>query len=347
MLPAELAIRSVTLALPMQTGRNSCSLIRARSRWARERIVGLAAIIDEERSTRTSIPPRWSMRRRRWAAQDACAIADSGSMFQYTGAYHLDEGLGALPPLRGGPGASRLAAATAELSDVRAERRVRRGIVAPARAGEHRATFGELAVRPEATTEVHILSNPRPLRSALIGVLRLRVDSVSKDPRRHPLHDQRGRAIRQRGRPAPATVGARVAFWTTRRTRPSGVIAVVAIDEGVAVVGETLIDAAGWVLGRGGGVTAGGGQDLGRDCLAEHVRSCWNGGAGHGRGSTTAIQKQAIAGAPTMIDTTWRATCRAPRMDPNNPALSTRRSSLGHRSMGQHGVSRVDADFRR
>jgi isoquinoline 1-oxidoreductase beta subunit len=128
----------------------------------------------------------------------------------------------------------------------------------------------------------------------------------------------------------PPRFGARVASVDDKAAlAETGVIAVVAIDEGVVVVGETLIDAA---RGLRALTVEWDDSDAERrssaELLAEHVRLLES-----GEGAVVALDdgnaEQAIAGAPTVIDATYTLPYLAhAAMEPNNAACRMREDGV-------------------
>ena len=177
--------------------------------------------------------------------KDVYGNPDAGSAFQYTGASSSTRAFWVRYPLVAAQARARLAAAAAELWDVPPDDvKFERGVVR--HASRREATFGRLAARAE---QLPVPDGVRPKDRSdytLIGREgRLRVDSVPKilGTTRFTI-DLSAPGMLTAVVLHPPRFGASVATVDDEAARAEpGVTAVVTIDEGVAVVAETLADA--------------------------------------------------------------------------------------------------------
>jgi isoquinoline 1-oxidoreductase beta subunit len=262
--------------------------------------------------------------------KDVYGNPDSGGVFQFTGASTSTKGFWIRYRMVAAQARARLAAAAAELWDVRADEvSFERGVVHHPR-GEH-ATFGELAARAEQLPIPDGVS-PKDLSDyTLIGSPRLRVDSVPKilGTTRFTI-DVTLPGMLNAVVLHPPRFGARVASVDdTAALAETGVIAVVPIDEGVAVVGETTIDAA---RGLRALTVEWDDSDAERrssaELLAEHVRLLESGERAV-VASDDGNAEQVIADAPTAIDAMYTVPYLAhAAMEPNNAACRMREDGV-------------------
>ena len=262
--------------------------------------------------------------------KDVYGNPDSGGIFQYTGASTSTKGFWIRYRLVAAQARARLAAAAAELWGLPAEEVTFERGVAHHPSGR-RATFGELAARAELLP-IPDGVQPKSLSDyALIGGARLRVDSVPKilGTTRFTI-DVSVPGMLSAVVLHPPRFGARVASVddATALAEP-GVTAVVVIDEGVAVVAETLIDAARAL----GALTvewdnSDAEQRSSAELLAEHIRLLESGEqAVVARDDGNA--EEVIADAPTVIDATYAVPYLAhATMEPNNAACRMREDGV-------------------
>jgi isoquinoline 1-oxidoreductase beta subunit len=262
--------------------------------------------------------------------KDVYGNPDSGGVFQFTGASTSTKGFWIRYRLVAAQARARLAAAAAELWDVRADEVSFECGVVYHPSGKQ-ATFGELAARAEQLPIPDGVS-PKDLSDyTLIGSARLRVDSVPKilGATRFTI-DVSLPGMLSAVVLHPPRFGARVASVDdTAALAELGVIAVVAIDEGVAVVGETMVDAA-----RGLRALTVEWDDSAAErrssaeLLAEHVRlleSRERAVAARDDGNA----EQVIADAPTAIDAMYTVPYLAhAAMEPNNAACRMREDGV-------------------
>jgi isoquinoline 1-oxidoreductase beta subunit len=262
--------------------------------------------------------------------KDVYGNPDSGGVFQFTGASTSTKGFWIRYRLVAAQARARLAAAAAELWGLPADEVIFERGVAHHTSGK-RATFGELAARAELLP-IPDGVQPKSLSDyALIGGARLRVDSVPKilGTTRFTI-DVTVPGMLSAVVLHPPRFGARVASVDdTVALAESGVTAVVVIEEGVAVVGATLIDAA---RGLGALTVEWDDSDAERrssaELLAEHVRLLESGEqAVVARDDGNA--EEVIADAPTVIDATYTLPYLAhAAMEPNNAACRMREDGV-------------------
>ena len=259
--------------------------------------------------------------------RDVYGNPDAGGALQITGASNSTKGFWIRYRLAAAQARARLAAAAAEVWNVPAgELEFDRGVVHHASGRE--ATFGQLATRAE---RLPIPDGVQPKDRAdyrLIGAEgRLRVDAVPKilGTTRFTI-DVRVPGMLTALVLHPPHFGARVAWVDDREALAEpGVSAVVPIDEGVAVVGETLADA---YRGLDALTVKWDDSDAERrssaELLAEHVRLLES-----GEGAVVAREdgdaEAVIAGARTSVDAVYTLPYLAhAAMEPNNAACSMR-----------------------
>src|SRR3954452_24369022 len=259
--------------------------------------------------------------------RDVYGNPDSGGALQITGPSNSTKGFWARYRLVAAQARARLAAAAAELWHVPADEvEFDRGVVRHASGKE--ATFAQLAARAERLPVPDGVAQKDPSDYRLIGGEgRLRVDSVPKilGTTRFTI-DVSVPGMLTAVVLHPPRFGSRVASLDDRTALAEpGVTAVVRIDEGVAVVGDTLADAQ-----RGLRALAVEWDDSGAerrssaDLLAEHVRLLESGEqAVVARDEGRAVQ--VLAGAPTVIDAIYELPYLAhATMEPNNAACRMR-----------------------
>ena len=262
--------------------------------------------------------------------KDVYGNPDSGGIFQFTGASTSTKGFWIRYRLVAAQARARLAAAAAELWGLPADEVTFERGVAHHPSGR-RATFGELAARAELLP-IPDGVQPKSLSDyALIGGARLRVDSVPKilGTTRFTI-DVSVPGMLSAVVLHPPRFGARVASVddATALAEP-GVTAVVVIDEGVAVVAETVIDAA---RGLRALTVEWDDSDAERrssaELLAEHLRLL------ESREQAVVAREdgnveQVIADAPTVIDATYTVPYLAhATMEPNNAACRMREDGV-------------------
>ena len=262
--------------------------------------------------------------------KDVYGNPDSGGVFQYTGASTSTKGMWIRYRLAAAQGRARLAAAAAELWGVPTEEvEFERGVVH--HPSGKRATFGELAARAE---QLPIPGDVKPKNVsdyALIGGARLRVDSVPKILGTTPFTiDVSPPGMLSAVVLHPPRFGARVvSVDDARALAEPGVTAVVVIEEGVAVVAHTLIDAA---RALGALTVEWDDSDAERrssaELLAEHLRLL------ESRELAVVAREdgnaeQVIADAPTVIDATYTVPYLShAAMEPNNAACRMREDGV-------------------
>ena len=262
--------------------------------------------------------------------KDVYGNPDSGGIFQYTGASTSTKGFWIRYRLVAAQARARLAAAAAELWGLPADEVTFERGVAHHPSGK-RAAFGELAARAEQLPIPEDVQ-PKSLSDyALIGGARLRVDSVPKilGTTRFTI-DVSVPGMLSAVVLHPPRFGARVlSVDDARALAEPGVTAVVVIDEGVAVVAETLIDAARAL----GALTvewdnSDAEQRSSAELLAEHIRLLESGEkAVVARDDGNA--EEVIADAPTVIDATYAVPYLAhATMEPNNAACRMREDGV-------------------
>jgi isoquinoline 1-oxidoreductase subunit beta len=265
---------------------------------------------------------------------DVYGNPDLGGAFQLTGGSNSTKGFWVRYRVVAAQARVRLAAAAAELWDVPAhELEFDRGVVR--HAGGREATFAQLAARaeqlpipdavqPKDVSEYKLIGSEGRLRvdarPKILGATRFTIDvSVPGMHTALVLH--------------PPRFGATVASLDDAAAlAESGVIAVVAIKEGVAVVGETVADAQ---RGMRALVVEWDDSHAERrssvELLAEHLRLLESGEEAEvARDDGDA--ETVLAGAPTVIDGTYTLPYLAhATMEPNNAACR----------MGEDGVLEV------
>jgi isoquinoline 1-oxidoreductase beta subunit len=262
--------------------------------------------------------------------KDVYGNPDSGGIFQFTGASTSTKGFWIRYRLVAAQARARLAAAAAELWGLPADEVTFERGVAHHPSGK-RATFGELAARAELLP-IPDGVQPKSLSDyALIGGARLRVDSVPKilGTTRFTI-DVSVLGMLSAVVLHPPRFGAKVASVDDATAlAESGVTAVVVIDEGVAVVAETVIDAA---RGLRALTVEWDDSDAERrssaELLAEHVRLL------ESREQAVVAREdgnaeRVIADAPTVIDATYTVPYLAhATMEPNNAACRMREDGV-------------------
>ena len=262
--------------------------------------------------------------------KDVYGNPDSGGIFQFTGASTSTKGFWIRYRLVAAQARARLAAAAAELWGLPADEVTFDRGVAHHPSGR-RATFGELAARAELLP-IPDGVQPKSLSDyALIGGARLRVDSVPKilGTTRFTI-DVSVPGMLSAVVLHPPRFGARVASVDDAKAlAESGVTAVVVIDEGVAVVAETVIDAA---SGMRALTVEWDDADAERrssaELLAEHLRLL------ESREQAVVAREdgnveRVIADAPTVIDATYTVPYLAhATMEPNNAACRMREDGV-------------------
>jgi isoquinoline 1-oxidoreductase subunit beta len=263
--------------------------------------------------------------------KDVYGNPDAGSAFQYTGASSSTRGFWVRYPMVAAQARARLAAAAAELWGVPSdELEFERGVVRHPTGKA--ATFGELAARAEQLPVPDGVRPKDPSDYRLIGSEgRLRVDSVSKilGTTRFTI-DISLPGMLTAVVLHPPRFGATVASVDDAAALAEpGVVAVVPIEEGVAVVAETMADAV-----RGLSALSMEWDDSAaerrssEELLAEHVRLLESGeGAVVVRDDGAA--EQVIADAPTVVEATYALPYLAhAAMEPNNAACLMREDGV-------------------
>jgi isoquinoline 1-oxidoreductase subunit beta len=263
--------------------------------------------------------------------RDVYGNPDAGGTLQITGASNSTKGFWVRYRLAAAQARARLAAAAAERWDVPAgELAFERGVVRHASGTE--ATFAQLAARAEQLPVPDDVVPKDPSDYRLIGGEgRLRVDSVAKIVGTTPFTiDVRVPGMLTAVVLHPPRFGATVASMDGQAALAEpGVVAVVAIDEGVAVVGETVADAQ-----RGLRALIVEWDDAGAELrssaelLAEHIRLLETGErAVVARDDGEA--EQVLADAPTAVDETYALPYLAhAAMEPNNAACRMREDGV-------------------
>src|SRR4051794_4216225 len=263
--------------------------------------------------------------------RDVYGNPDLGGLFQVTGASNSTKGFWARYRLVAAQARARLAAAAGELWDVPAgEVEFERGVVRHASGRE--ATFAQLAARAEQLPVPDGVEPKDPSDYRLIGGEgRLRVDAVPKilGTTRFTI-DVSVPGMLTAVVLHPERFGSTVASLDDRAALAEpGVTAVIGIDEGVAVVGDTVADAQ-----RGLRALAVEWDDSGAerrssaDLLAAHVRLLESGEqAVVARDDGRA--EQVLADAPTVVDATYELPYLAhATMEPNNAACRMREDGV-------------------
>jgi isoquinoline 1-oxidoreductase beta subunit len=263
--------------------------------------------------------------------RDVYGNPDTGGALQITGASNSTKGFWARYRLVAARARARLAAAAAELWHVPADEvEFERGVVRHASGKE--ATFAQLAARAEQLPVPDGVEPKDPSDYRLIGGEgRLRVDAVPKilGTTRFTI-DVSVPGMLTAVVLHPPRFGSRVASVDDKAALAEpGVTAVVPIDEGVAVVGDTVADAQ-----RGLHALAVEWEDSGAerrssaDLLAEHVRLLESGErAVVARDDGRA--EDVLADAPTAVDGTYELPYLAhATMEPNNAACRMREGGV-------------------
>ena len=253
--------------------------------------------------------------------KDVYGNPDADSAFQYTGASSSTRAFWVRYPLVAAQARARLAAAAAELWDVPAdELEFERSVVR--HASGKQATFGELAARAE---QLPVPDGVRPKdRSGyklIGGEGRLRVDSVPKilGTTRFTIDISVPGMLTAIVLHPPRFGASVVSVDDQAALAEPGVVAVVPIEEGVAVAAETMADAL-----RGLRAVAVEWDDSAaerrssEELLAEHVRLLESGERAVVARDDGAAE-QVIAAAPTVLDATYSLPYVAhAAMEPNN-----------------------------
>jgi isoquinoline 1-oxidoreductase beta subunit len=263
--------------------------------------------------------------------RDVYGNPDSGGALQITGASNSTKGYWARYRLVAAQARARLAAAAAELWDVSADEvELERGVVRHASGKE--TTFAQLAARAEQLAVPDGVQPKDPSDYRLIGGDgRLRVDSVPKilGTTRFTI-DVSLPGMLTAVVLHPPRFGSKVASVDDQAAvAEPGVTAVVPIDEGVAVVGDSVAD-----VQRGLRALAVEWDDAGAErrssaeLLAEHVRLVESGEqAVVARDDGDA--EQVLNDAPTVVDGTYELPYLAhATMEPNNAACRMREDGV-------------------
>ncbi|MDX6566171.1 MAG: isoquinoline 1-oxidoreductase subunit beta, partial [Gaiellales bacterium] len=262
---------------------------------------------------------------------DVYGNPDAGGVFQFTGGSNSTKGLWVRYRLVAAQARARLAAAAAELWDVPADEvEFERGVVR--HASGKKTTFARLAARaeqlpvpdgvhPKDLSEYELIGGSGPLRvdsvPKILGTARFTIDvSVAGMLTAVVLH--------------PPRFGAAVASVDDQAALAEpGVTAVVPIDEGVAVVGDTLADAQ-----RGLHALTVEWDDTGAErrssaeLLAEHVRLLETGEQAVVARDDGDAEK-VLAAAPTVVDAMYALPYLAhAAMEPNNAACRMREDGV-------------------
>jgi isoquinoline 1-oxidoreductase subunit beta len=265
--------------------------------------------------------------------RDVYGNLDSGGALQITGASNSTKGFWARYRLVAAQARARLAAAAAELWDVPSDQvEFERGVVRHATGKQ--TTFARLAARAERLRVPDGVQPKDPSDYRLIGAEgRLRVDAVPKilGTTRFTI-DLRVPGMLTALVFHPPRFGSRVASVDDQAALAEpGVAAVVPIDEGVSVVGETVADAQ-----RGlHALTvewehAGAEQRSSADLLAEHIRLL-NSGEKAVVARDEGDAEQVLATAPSVVDATYALPYLAhATMEPNNAACHMREDGVFH-----------------
>jgi isoquinoline 1-oxidoreductase subunit beta len=263
--------------------------------------------------------------------RDVYGNPDAGGALQITGASNSTKGFWIRYRLAAAQARARLAAAAAELWAVPAvELEFERGVVRHASSRE--ATFAQLAARAERLPVPDGVQPKEPSDYRLIGEEgRLRVDAVPKILGAAPFTiDVSVPGMLTALVLHPSRFGSKVASVDDEAALAEpGVIAVVPIDEGVAVVAETVADAQ-----RGLRVLTVQWDDSGAErrssaeLLAEHLRLLESGEqAVVARDDGDA--ERVLAGAPAVVDGTYELPYLAhAAMEPNNAACRMREDGV-------------------
>ena len=265
--------------------------------------------------------------------RDVYGNPDTGGAFQITGASNSTKGYWARYRLVAAQARARLAAAAAERWDVpprRARGRPRYGAPRERQAGEVRASSRRAP--SSSGSRRRRAEGPGGLR-LIGGEGRLRVDAVPKILGTTRLHDRRERARHaDRGRAPPAAVRREGSPGSTTQAALAepGVAAVVPIEEGVAVVGETIVDAQ---RGLRALTVEWDDTDAERrssaELLAEHLRLLESRRGGRGRRRRRQRRGVVLADAPTVVDGMYALPYLAhAAMEPNNAACRMRKEGV-------------------
>jgi isoquinoline 1-oxidoreductase beta subunit len=263
--------------------------------------------------------------------KDVYGNPDAGGVFQLTGGSNSTKGFWVRYRVVAAQARARLAAAAAELWDVRADEvEFERGVVRHASGKE--ATFAQLAARAEQLP-VPDGVQPKDLSEYKLigGEGRLRVDSVPKilGTTRFTI-DVSVPGMLTAVVLHPPRFGAAVASLDDQAALAEpGVTAVVAIEGGVAVVAETVADAQ-----RGLGALTVEWDDSGaerrssEELLAEHVRLLESGEQAVVARDDGDAEK-VLEDAPTVVDTMYALPYLAhATMEPNNAACRMREDGV-------------------
>ena len=258
--------------------------------------------------------------------KDVYGNPDSGGALQITGGSNSTKTFWARYRLVAAQARARLGAAAAELWGVPADEvSFERGVVHHASGRE--ATFAQLAARAERLPVPEGVKPKEASDYTLIGGARLRVDSVPKilGTTRFTI-DVSVPGMLTAVVLHPPRFGSRVASVDDKAALSEpGVTAVVKVEEGVAVVAESVADAQ---RGLRALTVEWDDADAERrssaELLAEHVRLL-----GSGEGAVVALDvgnaDAVLAGAPTVVDETYALPYVAhAAMEPNNAACRMR-----------------------
>ena len=262
--------------------------------------------------------------------KDVYGNPDSGGALQITGASNSTKTFWARYRLVAAQARARLGAAAAELWGVPADEvSFERGVVHHASGRE--ATFAQLAARAERLPVPEGVKPKEASDYTLIGGARLRVDSVPKilGTTRFTI-DVSVPGMLTAVVLHPPRFGSRVASVDDKAALSEpGVTAVVKVEEGVAVVAESVADAQ---RGLRALTVEWDDADAERrssaELLAEHVRLL-----GSGEGAVVALDDgnadAVLAGAPTVVDETYALPYVAhAAMEPNNAACRMREDGV-------------------
>lgn len=262
--------------------------------------------------------------------KDVYGNPDSGGALQITGASNSTKTFWARYRLVAAQARARLGAAAAELWGVPADEvSFERGVVHHASGRE--ATFAQLAARAERLPVPEGVKPKEASDYTLIGGARLRVDSVPKilGTTRFTI-DVSVPGMLTAVVLHPPRFGSRVASVDDKAALSEpGVTAVMKVEEGVAVVAESVADAQ---RGLRALTVEWDDADAERrssaELLAEHVRLL-----GSGEGAVVALDvgnaDAVLAGAPTVVDETYALPYVAhAAMEPNNAACRMREDGV-------------------
>jgi isoquinoline 1-oxidoreductase subunit beta len=305
---------------------------------------GLATLVAEELDADFDSVRVVNAANGRGPTGDVYGNPDVGSAFQLTGASNSMKGLWVRYRLAAAQARARLVAAAAEAWEVPADQvEVDNGVLR--HASGRQATFGELAAHAE---QFPVPDDVQPKEAAdfkLIGREgRLRVDAVPKIlGATHYTIDHSLPGMLTAVVLHPPRFGATVASFDDQAALAEiGVTAVVPIDEGLAVVAETLADAY-----RGLGALVVQWDDTNADgrssaeLLAEHIRLLES-----GENAVTARDDgdvdKGLADAASTVDATYTLPylAHAP-MEPNNAACRMRENGVLEVWVGSEGPEYV------